>query len=53
MARMLGRLVWDRIPCSCCNRARTVKVERAREKRQTAREIAEAMAERVSERQRL
>ena len=41
MARMLGRKAWDRIPCSCCNRPRSVKVERAREKRETAREISD------------
>lgn len=39
MARMLGRKVWDRTPCSCCNGPRTVKVERAREKREMAREL--------------
>lgn len=39
MARMLGRKVWDRVYCSCCNGPRSVKVERAREKRQMAREL--------------
>lgn len=39
MARMLGRKVWDRVYCSCCNGPRSVKVERGREKRQMAREL--------------
>lgn len=39
MARMLGRKVWDRVFCACCNGPRSVKAERAREKRQFAREL--------------
>ncbi|MEV0584124.1 hypothetical protein [Nonomuraea sp. NPDC050310] len=39
MARMLGRKVWDRVACTCCNGPRTAKVERAREKRELAREL--------------
>jgi len=39
MARMLGRKVWDRVYCSCCNGPRTVKAERQREKRELAREL--------------
>ena len=39
MARMLGRKVWYGVFCSCCNGPRSVKVERAREKREIAREL--------------
>jgi hypothetical protein len=44
MARMLGRQAWDRIPCSCCNGPRSVKTERQREKRETAREIDDELS---------
>jgi hypothetical protein len=39
MARMLGRQVWYGVFCSCCNGPRSVKMERAREKRAFAREL--------------
>lgn len=39
MARMLGRKVWYGVFCTCCNGPRSVKAERAREKREFAREL--------------
>jgi hypothetical protein len=46
---MLGRKIWDRVYCRCCNGPRTVRVERRREKREWEREAAGLIRARTTE----